>query len=183
MPTNPEDFGIPQAGTPGGLQVLRSSVTRPANTTGYAQYDAILALTSGATAVEITGAVRAAGEVFRWEGVRLRSTNKLARGKTFRLHLFDRAPTLTVSDNGIFNPSGAQVLAVEDIAGYIGYADVTLTEAGSTTGAAGRANPDVRAVSPYTGTSLWWVLEVRDSGGYTPISGEVFHVALGGQWS
>ena len=183
MTTNPEDFGIPMVGTPGGLQAIPSSFIRENNVSAYAQYDLLAASTTAATAVEIVGAVRAAGEAFRWEGVRLRSTNPLAKGKTFRVHLFAGAPTLGVNDNGVFNASGANVLAVSDIAGYVGYVDVTLDMAG-TAGAAGRGGLDYQqTIVPTTGTSLWWVLEQRDAAGYTPIAQEQFHARFMGQWS
>lgn len=181
---NPEDFKIQMSGTPQGIPLLNSVLTRPADTTAYVQYDLIANSTSAAVAMEVTEAVRAANEGLVWRGARLRSTNALAKGKTFRVHLFRSLPTLTVNDNGVFNASGAQTLAVSDIAGYVGYLDIILTEAG-VAGAAGRANLDgermIHPVAP--STSLWWVLEVRDAGGYTPLSAEQFHLVLGGFWS
>lgn len=168
--------------TTGGVQTVTGAMTRPADTNAYVQYDLIANATSGAVAAELANAVRARGEGFRWEGARLRSNNALAKGKTFRLHLFRAAPSLTVNDNGVFNASGAQTLAVADIAGYVGYLDLILSEAG-VAGAAGRANlAGVRSITPTPDLSLWWVLEVRDAAGYTPTNGEVFSLVLEGQW-
>lgn len=168
--------------TPGGLQAVPSTLTRPADTTAYTQYDLIASLTSSAIAAEIQNTVRFGKEGFRWEGARLYSTNASAKTKTFRLHLFDSQPTLSANDNDAFNASGAQTLAVADVYGYVGYLDITLSEAG-TAGATGRAGLDyIRTIAP-AGTSLYWVLEVRDAAGYTPISGEVFTLNLEGQWS
>jgi len=175
--------GVLSARTPGGLQALSATLTRPANTTAYAQYDLVADSTSAAAATPILNAVRAAGECFRWEGARLRTPNPAAKGKTFRLHLWRTLPTLTVQDNGIFNPTGAGVLTVSDIAGYVGYVDVTLTEAG-VAGASGRGDlAGARTATPSSGTSLWVTVEQRDAAGYTPVSAEAFSIVLEGQWS
>lgn len=172
---------ITPATTPGGLQSVSATLTRPANTTAYAQGDLIADSTSAAAATEIEDAVRAAGESFRWEGARLKSSNTGAKGKTFRAYLWSAVPTLSVHDNGAFNAS--QTLAVSDVASLVGYIDITLTEAG-TASAVGRANlAEPRTAGPASGTSLWVTFEQRDSSGYTPISGETFNITLEGQWS
>lgn len=172
------------ANTPGGLQALPSTLTRVnGDTTPYSQYDLIADSLSAAQATPILNAVRSAGECFRWEGMRLRSSNASAKGKTFRVHLWAVQPTLSANDNGVFNAGGLQVLAVADIVGYVGYLDVTLTEAGAA-GAAGRAVlSDPRTVTPNSGTTLWWTLEQRDATGYSPISAEIFAAHFWGQWS
>ncbi len=170
---------LAKAYTPGGLAAISSSFTRPSNTTAYAQYDLVSNSTSAAVATEIPDAVRAAGEKIRWEGARLASSNPLAKGKTFRVYLWTAAPTLSVNDNGAFNAS--QTLAVSDVASLVGYLDITLSEAG-TAAATGRANlVEPRTCGPASGTSLYWTLEQRDSGGYTPVSAEDFTLILEGQ--
>lgn len=167
--------------TPGGLQTLAATLIRPADTTAYVQYDLVANAVAGAVAIEIPNAVRSAGECFRWEGARLRTTNAAVKGKTLRIHLWRAAPTLTVNDNGAFNPTGAQTFAVADIAGYVGYIDIQFTEAG-VIGAAGRGTlVGARTVSPVTGTSLWATLEVRDAA-YPPLSAEQISLVLEGQW-
>ncbi|WNV48183.1 hypothetical protein Ql52_gp047 [Caulobacter phage Quill_5.2] len=172
-----------KAYTPGGLAVVSGQITRPADTTAYAQYDLMADSTSAATPGQILGAVRAIGESIRMEVVRLRTSNASAKGRTIRVHFFNQAPTLTVNDNASFNPSGAQTLAVSGIGGYVGYADVLLSEAGATgaTGHAAFLTP--RTTKPTNDNNLYFVLEQRDSTGYTPIASEVFTVAVEGQWS
>lgn len=172
---------VTPAYTPGGLAAISSSFTRPANATPYGQYDLVANSTSAAAATEIANAVRSAGEKIRWEGGRLKSSNPLAKGKTFRVYLWSATPTLSVNDNGVFNAS--QVLAVSDITNLVGYLDITLSDAGTAT-AVGRANlTEPRTAGPATGTSLYWTLEQRDSGGYTPISAETFTFIMEGQRS
>ncbi len=171
--------------TAGGIQTVSSVLTRPTNTTPYAQYDLIADSTSAASAISFLNAVRTAGEGFRAERFRLRSSNAAAKGIQIRAHIWRLAPVLTVNDNGIFNASGAGVLAVSDISGHVGAFDVTLDYAGAS-GAQGVGVPLVGSaltLVPTSGTSLYVTYELRTGAGYTPMSGETFAGAIEGIWS
>lgn len=171
--------------TPNGVLTVSGSFTRPADTSAYLQYDLIADSTSAATPLALANAVRNAGDHIRIDRIRVRSSAAAAKGKQVRVHLFRTAPTLGVNDNGIFNATGADTLAVSDIVGWVGSFDVTLDKAGAA-GASGQGVPSIGnsvSTSPSSGTSLYAVLELRSVAGYTPTSGETFGVTLEGVWS
>ncbi|CAN5335730.1 hypothetical protein BH09PSE1_BH09PSE1_08100 [soil metagenome] len=170
--------------SPGGLLTVAASFVRPADTTAYAVGDlaANSALAGSVVPVELIGAMRSAGEAIRIERVRLRKSGPSLINAAFRVHLFRKAPTVGVGDNGAFNASG--VLALTDIEGHVGYIDVTMdlaaavgargvgvpgTGAGVTCEAAGAAGHE---------TSLWALIETRAV--YAPVSGETFYLTVEG---
>lgn len=169
---------------PGGLLTVTASFARPGDTTAYAAGDLLAnSTTAGAVvALEMVGAVRAAGEAIRIERVRLRKTGAGLGNAAFRVHLFRKPPTPTVGDNGAFHASG--VLALSDIEGHVGYVDVTLDLAAAS-GARGVGGPVTGSgitceSSGGVGheTSLWALVEARAA--YVPTSGETFVVTLEG---
>jgi hypothetical protein len=172
--------------TPGGLKAVAVTFARPADTTAYAQYDLLApSTTAGSAVVTLANAVRAAGEGFRVEKAALRCTDPLLKGKQIRMHIWRSAPTLSVGDNGVFNTGGLDVLAVSDIAGYVGYIDITFDKAG-TAGAKGFGSPGDGAaaiyVDPSSGVDAFLTFEVRQSGGFTPVSAASFIATLYGVW-
>lgn len=166
--------------SPGGFFVAQAAFARPADTTAYAAGDRVADKTAAATLLEIPGVVRAAGDAARIERVRLSSGRAAPTlsNASFRVHLFDRAVTVTAADNAAFSASG--VLAVADIAGYLGSVDVTFDRAG-TVGARGAGVPAIGAgitAAPPVGTSIFAVVEALAA--YTPASAEAFTVAVEG---
>ncbi len=116
------------------------------------------------------------------ERLRLRKSAPGLTNAIFRIHLFRKSPVVSVGDNGVFNASG--VLALSEIEGHVGYADVTMDLAAAV-GARGVGLPATGSgitceAAGATGheTSLWVLIEAR--GAYTPSSGEVFVVTLEG---
>ena len=171
--------------TPDGIQTVSAVLTRPANTTAYSQYDSISDSTTAAAATPFLLAVRAAGQGFRAERLRLRSSNPLAKGIVIRAHVWRTQPALAVQDNAIFNTGGLDTLGVADITGHVGVFDVTLTYAG-TAGAQGSGVPLIGpavTIVPSIGTTFYVTYELRTAAGYTPLSGETFTAIFEGIWS
>lgn len=172
------------AWTPGGLLTVTGSLVRPADTTAYASGDLIAnsAAAGSVAPLELIGVTRAAGEAVRIERVRVRKSGPVLTNAAFRVHLFRKAPVVSVGDNGVFNASG--VLALVDIEGHVGTAEVVMDLA-AVTGARGVGLPSSGAGMTCESaggvgheTSLWALIEAR--GAYTPASGETFHVTIEG---
>lgn len=172
-PVQPET----QVYEPGNYLAVSGNLTRANNATPYVQYD--LLSDANAAPIKFTNAVRGEGEGLRIESVYLHCSNASAKGETIRIHLFRTAPVFTVADNDPFNIGGMQTLAVSSVANYIGYVDVTLTEAGAT-GAIGRVSPSapIIAVPAFGSKDLFASLEIRDVGGYTGVADEVWTATL-----
>ncbi len=166
--------------TPDGFFTRSSSFARPANTTAYAVGDRVANATSSAAVLEFTHVAREAGEAVRIERLRLRKTGPVLTNAQFRVHLFRTLPTVNVNDNGVFN--NANVLAIADIAGYVGAFDVTMDLAAAI-GARGVGVPlvgggitcEAAGVDDHE-TSLWAVIEARAA--YAPASGETFTLTI-----
>ena len=165
------------ASTPDGFFALAASFVRPSNTTAYASGDLVADSTSAAAALELPLAFRAAGQAVRIERLRLRKTSVTLTDASLRVHLFRLRPTLTVNDNDVFDSAG--VLAISDIAGYVGTIDVTMNYA-AVAGACGVGVPGVGSAITCDGigTSLWVAIEARAA--YGPASAETFTVTIEG---
>lgn len=172
------------AWAPGGLLTVTGSLVRPADTTAYLAGDLIAnsVVAASVTPLELIGVTRAAGEAVRIERVRVRKSGPLLTNAAFRVHLFRKTPVVSVGDNGVFNASG--VLALADIEGHVGTADVVMDLA-AVTGARGVGLPSSGSGMTCESaggvgheTSLWALIEAR--GAYTPASGETFHVTIEG---
>lgn len=170
--------------SPGGLLAVTGGFARPADTSTYAVGDLVANSTTAGSvaAVELTGAVRGAGEAIRIERVRLRKSGPVLTQASFRIHLFRKPPVVSVGDNSAFNVAG--VLALSDIEGHVGSADVTLDLAAAA-GAKGVGLPSAGTgitCDPSGGTghetSLWALIEARAA--YAPVTGETFHVTVEG---
>lgn len=173
--------------TPSGLLTVVGSVTRPADTLIYAAGDLIANSTTAGLVVpiELVGAARGAGEAIRIERVRLRKSGSSLTAASFRVHLFRSLPTVSVGDNGVFDASN--VLALADIAGYVGTIDVTMDKAAAI-GARGVGVPssgsgitcEAAGTSGHEG-SLYALIEAR--GTYQGTSAESFTVTIEGSRS
>jgi len=160
-------------GIAGGV-IARPSAnfTRPADTTAYASGDLVAnSTTAGSvTAMSFTVARVAAGNGMI-RRARIRKSGTSTSGATFRLHLYNAAPsTITNGDNGAFSTSG--------VADYLGAIDVNVDRA-FTDGAAGNGLPITGAEINFklaSGTTIVGLLEAR--GAYTPGNAEVFTVDL-----
>jgi len=102
--------------------------------------------------------------------VRLQKSGTGITNASFRLHLYNTAPTVTNGDNGAWLSN--------NVANYLAPLDVTVDRAFSD-GAAGRGVPiagsEINFVLP-AGVVVHGLLEAR--GAYTPVSGEVFTLML-----
>ena len=166
--------------SPGGFFTATASFTRPADTTAYATGDRVADLTASATVLEFSSMARATGEAVRIERARIRKSGATLTNASFRLHLFRTLPTVSVGDNGVFNASN--VLALSDVAGYVGSIDIAMDKAAAV-GARGVGVPSVgsgitceAAGAAGHETSLWAVVEALAA--YVPASGETFTVTL-----
>lgn len=173
--------------TPTGLLTVVGTVTRPADVLIYAAGDLIAnSTTSGQVVpIELVGAARGAGEAIRIERVRLRKTGTSLTAASFRVHLFRTLPVVSVGDNGVFDASN--VLALADIAGYVGTVDVVMDKAAAI-GARGVGVPasgsgitcEAAGTTGHEG-SLYALIEARAA--YQGVSAEAFTVTIEGSRS
>lgn len=159
---------------------LSASFTRPADTTAYAAGDLVANSTTAGSVVPLsfTGAVRAAGDCVRIERARVSKNSTGLTNAAFLVHLFEASPTVSVGDNGVFN--NANVLATNNVLNYVGSIAVTVGSSGSD-GSTGAGVPSVGSaitISPTSGTTIFGL--VQATAAYTPVSGEVFTIALEG---
>jgi hypothetical protein len=162
-------------GTIGG-----GSFTRPANTTAYASGQLVANSTVAGSVVPLSAALARQNAGFGMiTGVRLSKNSNGITGASFRVHFFKGLPTVTVGDGGVLATAYNGIAAIE-----IGYTDVTMDMAysdGAKGFAGGLKNSDgtFRQALFDTNagtTSLYALLEAR--GAYTPISGEIFTLAV-----
>jgi hypothetical protein len=165
-----------------GFFTSSAAFARPADTAAYLAGDRVADSTTAATVLSFNNVHRAASDAIRLERVRIRKTSALLTNAQFRVHLFRLLPTVSVNDNGIFNAAG--VLALADIAGYIGRFDITMDSAG-VIGARGSGVPAVgsgisceAAATGGSDASLWAVIEALAA--YVPSSAETFTITLEG---
>lgn len=161
--------------TTGGLTNIGSNTfTRPADTTAYAVGDLVANSTTAGSVVPVsltTARVTAGSFILR--RIRLRKSTSTLTNASFRVHLFNSSPTVTVGDNGVFNSAG--VLASNMNTGYLGSSDITI-DTGFNDGASGFSgiafnNIQVKLAS---GQVIFALLEARAA--YTPGSAEVFTI-------
>jgi hypothetical protein len=159
---------------------LSASFTRPADTTAYAAGDLVANSTTAGSVVPLsfTSAVRTAGDCVRIERARVSKNSTGLTNASFLLHLFESSPTVSVGDNGVFN--NVNVLATNNVLNYVGSIAVIISNSGSD-GATGAGVPSIGSaitISPTSGTTIFGL--VQASAAYTPVSGEVFTIALEG---
>lgn len=174
-----------KAYTPGGLATVTGSFARPADNAAYTSGDLIASATvaGGVAPIELVGAVRVAGEALRIERVRLRKSGATLSNAVFRVHLFRTLPVVSVGDNAALD-NGVGLMALTDIAGYLGFIDVTMDRAAAN-GAMGVGMPATGAGVTSEGagaagheTSLYALIEAR--GAYAPANGETFTLTIEG---
>ena len=144
------------------------SFVRPANITAYASGQLVTNSTTAGSVIPMTFNVRNEniGSIVR--RVRMRKTSTGVSGSSFRVHLYNSAPTVTNGDGGVW---------LSTQSGYIGAFDVTIDKAFSD-GSSGQGVPvsttgvDVNLIY---GT-VYGLVEAR--GAYTPTSGETITVEL-----
>lgn len=152
--------------------VARATFTRPADTTAYASGDIVANSTTAGSVVplQFLTATPVAG-VGRVDAVRIRKSGTSTTNASFRLHIYNAAPTIASGDNAAFSTSGLTT--------YVGALDVAIDRA-FTDGACGRGIPI--SISPIllttNNTTLFGLIEAR--GAYTPASGETFELLLEG---
>lgn len=164
-----------------GSFIARSgSVTLPTGTPTYASGDLIANHATAGSVVPITIAdvVRAEGAGFRCDCVCLRKSGVSLTNASFRVLIFDRAPTVSVGDDGAL--LSGSVYAVSDIAHLLATYDITMDRAGTAgaTGPAATSAAGVRTLVPNAGTSLFALLMA--SAAYQRAASEVFTVTLEG---
>lgn len=158
--------------TSGGI-IARPTATfnRPNDTTAYASGDLVAnSTTAGSVAAMQFSVARAAAGSGMIRRARIRKTGTGITNASFRLHLYNAAPTASNGDNGAWLTSGS--------ADYVGAFDVTVDRA-FTDGAAGNGVPVSGSEVNFklsSGLVLFGLLEAR--GAYTPASGETFLVEL-----
>jgi hypothetical protein len=153
----------------GFAAIPTQAFNRPANTTAYASGDLIADnVTAGSVTPLAISVARVAAGSFLINRVRLSKSSTGVTGASFRVHLFNVAPTVANGDNGALLTSGR--------AGYIGRVDFDMT--GATIfndGCAGTADAGF-LVALASGQTVWALIEAR--GAYAPASGETFAVTL-----
>lgn len=155
----------------GGITAnVAGAFNRPANTTAYDVGDLVADSTvAGAVNPISLSIVRVAGGSGIIRRVRLRKSGTSLANAAFRVHLFDSVPTVTNGDNSAFVPS--------NVAGYLGSADVTMTQAFSD-GAWGSSDAGFIDLNVQidAGTLAYALIEARAA--YTPVSAETYTVSL-----
>lgn len=150
------------------IHTVRSSFTRPANTTAYASGDLVADNTTAGSVTPLTFSrmtLESRGGMIR--RVRIRKTGTGVTSASFRLHLYKASPTVTNGDNGVFLSDKADA--------WLGSIDVAVSQAFSD-GAAGNGIPNVGSEINFVPDTVYGLLEAR--GAYTPASAEVFTVDL-----
>jgi hypothetical protein len=148
------------------------AITRPADTTAYALGDLVANSTTAGSVVPLTfaNAVLAEGSCVRIERVRLYKSSTSTTNASFRLHLFNAAPTgLVNGDNGAFSCNRS---------GYIGAFDITVdrafVDAAQGAGVSLTGSPVTAMIA--SGTTLYGLLEARAA--YTPGSAETINAVI-----
>lgn len=155
----------------GGITAnVTGAFNRPANTTAYDVGDLVANNTTAGAVTPITMSIaRVAAGSGIVRRVRLRKSGTSLVNASFRVHLFETTPTVANGDNGAFLPN--------NVAGYLGSADVTMTQAFSdgTWGSSDASFMDLN-FKLGSGSLVHALIEARAA--YTPTSAETFTVAL-----
>lgn len=147
--------------------ITATAITRPADTNVYALGDLLANNVTAGSVVFQTGSIASANDVVTSViRMRLKKSGTTVTNATFRIHLYNAAPTPANGDNGAWSTNQS---------GYQGSFDVTIDKA-FTDGAEGIGIPQIGpnvAVQPVSGAqTIYYVIEVRAA--YTPASAEVF---------
>lgn len=155
--------------TLGGNVITASSFNRPNDNTAYASSDLVDISTTAGTvnaSPHTIAAARGTDIASVMTRIQLKKSGTSLVNATFRTHFYNAATTVSNGDNGAWLTTSAN---------YLGYFDVTMTQA-FTDAAIGGGVPGVGSAmtfKPATGTSnLYYTIEAR--GAYAPASGETF---------
>jgi hypothetical protein len=169
--------GLPGLGAGGAYSLLSNNFatsatfTRPANTTAYAIGDVVGSATTINNTLAGIGSTTGAPFIVANAAIRI-DINAIPSGMgTFRLHLYDSAPT-AIADNVAFNiPSG-------DRAKYIGYVEIsTITDMGDTL-YVNSENINLFRKLATGSTTIYAMLQTLTA--FTPSSADVYTVYLYG---
>lgn len=148
------------------LQTVKSTLTRPANTTAYAQNDLIADNTTAGNIVVPSLTIPRNGMFLRRIRLHTDKTSGMGSFEGF-IEFWTSAPTFTNGDNGAY-------AVATGAANWIG----AVTTDAMTQVADGAY---VAAAAPTAGTemllrsgALYWTLKENDSTGFTPASGQTF---------
>lgn len=154
----------------GNSAVVAASFTRPANTTAYAIGQLVANTTTVASVTPLALSVaRKTGGTGRITRARLTKSGPSLTNASFRIHLHRAAPTPSNGDGGTW-------LTTEST--YVGSLDVIMDKA-FVDGAKGIGVPSTGAYITFDtsgSTNLFALVEARAA--YTPLSGELFTLAL-----
>jgi len=160
--------------TAGLTKVLTASFTRPANTTDYADNDAVNNSASAPVAMSFANLVRGAGLGAVLFGVQLKKTTTTTTAAIFRLNLFRGAAAPTPA-----NDNAAYAMAAADALNLIGWVDFAVADWIAGTNCAvcqGVIKGDRLAIANLTATTGYGLLVAKAA--YVPGSAEVFTVDL-----
>lgn len=158
-------------------RLTSNTITRPNDVTAYASGDLVANNTTAGSVTPFTfyTSTTKAGGMKIWRA-RLDKSGAVATNATFRLHLYESAPTVTNGDNGAWLSTSS---------GYIGSIDIdasTKTFSAGSSGSGVYTSNSVFApllvVASQTGV-FYGLLEARAA--YTPVANETFTVALVGE--
>lgn len=152
----------------GNTVVAGGSITRQANTTAYASGQHIAAASAAAIPCAVARKNAGTGVI---AGVRISKSGTSLTNASFRVHLFKTAPGTLPADAATFAGGVSGVAAVA-----LGYVDITMDQQYSD-GAKGFASIQAKAFDAAAGSqNIYALIEARAA--YTPVSAEVFTVAL-----
>lgn len=161
---------------------LHEDLTRPSNSTAYAQGDCVCNATSSADAEFLQFAIPAGVRVFDVRKLVAHKSNTTNTNAAFRLHLVSAPPTDPVADNDALS-----ALRLDNPIHYLGYFEFTFAatlgnfafvEAAPAAGGQMTLVPDDNTSWEDDARYIYGVLEARAA--YTPASGETFDFTLHG---
>jgi hypothetical protein len=157
------------AGVSASITNPTSVLTRPADTSAYAQNDLIASSTTAGSVVVPSFAIANTAGGAAIHRLQL-ATNKTSGwdGVVLRVRLWTTAPTYTNGDNGAW-------AVATGAAGALGSFDITLAQYAD--GASGRGIPAVGTVIHVklaSGTSIFWDVQYTSAAALTPASGQTF---------
>lgn len=159
---------VARAYVEGAITNPSSVLTRPANTTNYAQNNLIASnVTAGSVVVPSFSLANVTAANTSLPRVRL-TTNKASGwdGVVIRVRLWSAAPTYTNGDGGAYAVATGG-------AGLLGVFDVTLSQFGDA--ATGMAGPSAGSAAWFklpSGTAVFWDAQYTGSAALTPASGQ-----------
>lgn len=156
------------------INAVSSNFTRPNDTTAYASGDLIANSTTAGSVTPLSFDLpftRGTGQTIMLRA-RINKSGTTAANSTFRLHLYERSPTVANGDNGAWSSSqAAYYLGFIDIATLFAFTDGCANFGSAAAGAEMRIK-----MLPGSASTIYGLLEARAA--YTPAANEVFTVIL-----